>query len=128
MKRKSPCSLKYCEKLLQKLIELTVPANRKIDYDDLIRHFRSAEHIRIRNALETLEYLECVSLLCVYDSEGGRHIATITLTSGGVAYFVSKSLKNRERWIDRIIGFCSAVLLYLITEEFLSPIIGLLIP
>ena len=128
MKQKSYCTLKYCENILRRLTELTAPANRAIDYGDFIRYYPESQHIRIRNALETLEYLECVSLMCVYDSSGRRHIATITLTSGGVAYFVSKSLKNRERWVDRIIGFCSAVLLYLVTEEFLSPIIGLFVP
>ena len=117
--------MSYCEKVLKKLITLTSPQNRRIEYDTVLSSFPARSHVRLLHALETLEYLGCVELMRIYGNNEVKEM-DVKVTSAGIAYFVSKKLKSSERWADRIIGFGSAVLLYLVTEEMTPKIIEII--
>lgn len=111
-------SMRYCEKVLKKLISLTSTSNRTLEYNVLLSSFPAQSHARLFHALETLEYLECVELVRLYGDDEIKEM-DVKVTSAGIAYFVSKKLRSSERWADRIIGFGIAVLLYIVTEEIL---------
>lgn len=111
-------SMRYCEKVLKKLIALTSHKNRRIEYDVVLSAFPPRSHIQLLNALETLEYLGCVELMRIYGNNEVKEM-DVKVTSTGIAYFVTKKFKSSERWADRIIGFGIAVLLYIVTEKII---------
>lgn len=101
-------SWKLCDRIMRELSESGSEMRT-----DLLRELNTNQKLQ-----ESLALLETRGYVSVRRAWGGD-IVSVTASQRGRAYFIEKTERRREKWLDRLYGFLSGVAVTVIADLIL---------
>ena len=117
-------SIKNQEKVLKKLIALrrSSPTQWLYRPNNFEKNFPFIDPKFLSDILAMLEAKEYIKVVYT-DSPESFNIETLAVTPKGLDYIPQKSLKSKERWLERLYGFIAGVVLSSVVTYFIPLIL-----